>query len=249
MVFHTEPRLTSFTAGVTNGLSTLVSNEFRLNYSSSSLEGSSKVTPFEGAEVADFAALHGVSQDFYDISVIMGFSDFSHNTGLEHYRSRALQEQWNVIDTLSVATGHHQLKFGGDYRKLLLAQRFSNPLAFYEYDSQDSLLANSADLGFAQSTSALHPRFSNFSAFVQDEWHLTPRFNLSLGVRWDVNPAPSVLLTRYGQERDQKRYFEGAQVCSLILASSRARSDTTETVLQEARSTVLPALRRQPFRL
>ena len=34
------------------------------------------------------------------------------------------------------------------------------------------------------------PVFTNFSAFVQDEWKATRRLSLSLGLRWDVNPAP-----------------------------------------------------------
>ena len=32
----------------------------------------------------------------------------------------------------------------------------------------------------------------NFSAFAQDEWRASQRLRLSLGLRWEVNPAPSV---------------------------------------------------------
>ncbi len=32
--------------------------------------------------------------------------------------------------------------------------------------------------------------YTNFSAFLQDEWRATPRLSISAGVRWDVNPAP-----------------------------------------------------------
>jgi hypothetical protein len=34
--------------------------------------------------------------------------------------------------------------------------------------------------------------YENFSAFVQDEWRESQRFSLSLGLRWEVNPAPGV---------------------------------------------------------
>jgi hypothetical protein len=47
------------------------------------------------------------------------------------------------------------------------------------------------DSGFAQSNVVERPIYQNFSAFVQDEWRFAPRWSLSMGLRWDVNPAPS----------------------------------------------------------
>ncbi|MBC8165853.1 MAG: TonB-dependent receptor, partial [Bryobacteraceae bacterium] len=37
----------------------------------------------------------------------------------------------------------------------------------------------------------LQPQYSNFSAFAQDTWRLTPRIAITYGVRYEVNPAPS----------------------------------------------------------
>ena len=37
-----------------------------------------------------------------------------------------------------------------------------------------------------------YPLYTNFSTFAQDEWRVSPRLSLSLGLRWEVNPAPSV---------------------------------------------------------
>src|SRR5882672_8803757 len=37
-----------------------------------------------------------------------------------------------------------------------------------------------------------YPLYTNFSAFAQDEWRVTQRLNLSLGLRWEVNPPPDV---------------------------------------------------------
>jgi hypothetical protein len=191
MVFRTEPRLQTYTLGATSALSQSISNEFRLNYSLSAVNGSSKVTAFGGAQATDIAALHGVPEAFYDFSIFMGFSGFTHNTGLEQLRTRGSQQQWNITDAISTAWGHHQFKFGLDFRRLALTQRFSNPLVFYEYDNEVSLTANNADFASTQATSDVHPNFINFSAFTQDEWHVGPRLSLSLGLRWDVNPAPS----------------------------------------------------------
>jgi hypothetical protein len=38
---------------------------------------------------------------------------------------------------------------------------------------------------------AAKPIYTNFSSYVQDEWKVTQRLSLSLGVRWDINPAPT----------------------------------------------------------
>jgi hypothetical protein len=35
------------------------------------------------------------------------------------------------------------------------------------------------------------PVFNETAAFVQDEWHITPRVTLSAGLRWEVDPPPS----------------------------------------------------------
>jgi hypothetical protein len=45
-------------------------------------------------------------------------------------------------------------------------------------------------LGFATSSAPAYPIYSNYSAFAQDEWRLTSRLGLSMGLRWEVNPAP-----------------------------------------------------------
>jgi hypothetical protein len=37
-----------------------------------------------------------------------------------------------------------------------------------------------------------YPLYRNFSVFAQDEWRVSTRLRLSLGLRWEVNPAPGV---------------------------------------------------------
>ena len=50
---------------------------------------------------------------------------------------------------------------------------------------------NSA-LSFATPDAPAYPLYTNFSAFAQDEWKVSQRLTLSLGLRWEVNPAPGV---------------------------------------------------------
>jgi len=191
VVFSTDAKVRTYTLGIANFISSHVNNEFRLNRSVFDGDVSSRITDFGGSSAVDFPQLHGLTTSLSDISVGMFFSGFSHNVMVDQLHRTGLQRQWNVTDALSWAVGTHQLKFGLDYRTLGPIQKPSTPLVFYEYDSQDSLIANSSDFAFAQTTAPAYPRFTNFSAFVQDEWRATNRLGISLGLRWEVNPAPS----------------------------------------------------------
>ena len=61
----------------------------------------------------------------------------------------------------------------------------------YSYLSESAVQTNSA-LYIAEAIAPAYPLYTNFSAFAQDEWKVSQRLNLSLGLRWEVNPAPGV---------------------------------------------------------
>ena len=101
------------------------------------------------------------------------------------------QRQYNLTDTHSWSIGAHNLKFGFDWRRTAtsLSPLLGEDVSF---DSEASILSNSAGvLAFDRLGSTVEPVYTNFSAFAEDEWKVTSRLSLSLGLRWDVNPAPS----------------------------------------------------------
>jgi hypothetical protein len=55
------------------------------------------------------------------------------------------QRQWNFVDTLSLALGHHQFKFGADYRRLTPVALPENPEVGYYYFSESAVQENSAN--------------------------------------------------------------------------------------------------------
>jgi hypothetical protein len=189
--FLTDAKLRTYTLGLTTFISNRVNNEFRLNRSVFDGDLSSRISSFNGASAVSFAQLHGLEGLLSDISVGLFFSDFSHIVIADELHRQGSQRQWNLTDTMSASFGVHQLKFGVDYRTLAPIQKPSTPLVFYEYDSQDSVIANASDSAFVEATNPAYPHFLNFSAFIQDEWRVTNRLSLSLGLRWEVNPAPS----------------------------------------------------------
>jgi len=86
------------------------------------------------------------------------------------------------------------MKFGVDYRWLA---PFSSPFFYRTFVQFSGVTAApggalSGTAAFAQpavfAPSALLSK--NFSLYGQDTWRITPRFTLTYGLRWDVNPAP-----------------------------------------------------------
>jgi len=183
--------LRTWTFGLASALHSRANNEFRLNYSTSDSEGSSAITSFGGGQSVDLAQLQRLSAgSYYDVGVNLLFGGFTQLVNVLQQHSKGLQRQWNATDALTVASGRHQFKVGGDYRRLAPVQHYSNPAVSYDYFSESSVDANSVGIASAQTFAPAYPHFLNFSAFAQDQWRVTSRWNLALGLRWDVNPAP-----------------------------------------------------------
>jgi hypothetical protein len=176
------------TLGATNAFSERLSNEFRFNYSSDSGEFHSSVDTFGGAQPYSSSSI-GLP-DYSVFGVELFFGGFP---GISLSHEKNSQNQFNVTDSVSVTYPRHHLKFGVDYRRLA-TQIHQAPIAetFYFYSPME-LTSNNATEGDIYSSALLNeePIYTNFSAFGQDEWKASPRLALSLGVRWDVNPAPA----------------------------------------------------------
>src|SRR5205085_7490426 len=102
------------------------------------------------------------------------------------------QNQWNFVDTVGLSVGRHQFKFGADYRRLAPHAISATPSVGYQYFGPSTVQAPNAGCFSVQSSAPAYPLFQNFSAFGQDEWHMTSRLTLSMGLRWEVNPPPGV---------------------------------------------------------
>ncbi|HEU4509194.1 MAG TPA: TonB-dependent receptor [Pyrinomonadaceae bacterium] len=94
-------------------------------------------------------------------------------------------------DTLSVVAGDHRLRFGGEYRRSQVNFYFN---AFSRgqviFSSFNNFLAGNgvSIIGSGVFDRAL--RVNDWSGFVQDDWKVTPRLTLNLGVRYDFYGYP-----------------------------------------------------------
>jgi hypothetical protein len=180
--------LRTYTAGASSVFSNRLSNEFRLNYSSNGVTGSTVIDAFGGSTPVDLAHLTGL-----DSGSQPGVALFYGGYLLYLYQQAqsGAQRQWNLVDSVTLSVGRHQFKFGVDYRRLTPFAVPPNPQVNYDYFSKSSVGTNSA-LTVSQVYAPAYPLYANFSAFAQDEWRVSQRLGLSLGLRWEVNPPPGV---------------------------------------------------------
>lgn len=110
---------------------------------------------------------------------------------LETLNAQLGGSQWNLVDTVSRSIAKHHFVFGIDYRHIRSQLTPVTPEGEAVYLSSQSVVNNSADSAIVFNNVASTPIFDELALFAQDEWRLRPQLNLSLGLRWEVNPPPS----------------------------------------------------------
>ncbi len=112
-----------------------------------------------------------------------------------------------VSDTLSVLKGKHSLKFGGEFRRYLVASvaanigslTYTTSLTTSTVSAADAMTKTEADL-FEQDQATIFSIQPNtvssrvyadsIGAFAQDNFKLTPHFTLEYGLRYEWNGTP-----------------------------------------------------------
>jgi len=181
----------TYTLGATSQVSSHVVDEFRLGYSRSDSAYQTSLDSFGGATPIDLATTMGLPTNIATNSVFyLNFTGIGYTQlPIQNPQNRA--RQWNVVDSLSVSVGQHQLKFGVDYLRIISPLNPASPYVYASYQSANSVLNNYADSLFLLKYTNATPVFNDFAAFAQDEWRVSSSVSLSFGLRWEVNPPPS----------------------------------------------------------
>ncbi|HYZ83170.1 MAG TPA: TonB-dependent receptor [Bryobacteraceae bacterium] len=138
--------------------------------------------------------------------------------------------------SLSVITGKHSIKFGSDIRDLRVntasgsfiwgagqfrftrdfTQRIPNIAENNSGAALASLLLGAPAGGVIQQTPALAYRWGYYGLYFQDDYRITDRLTLNLGLRWDMETAPT---ERYNR---QNRGFATNEASPLAAAARAA---------------------------
>lgn len=184
-----RPLLVTTTVGATQVLGQSATHDIRFNHTLNDGQGDTQLDDFGGAIPLTHARLlpAGLPSPAASLYQFVIFQSALATTEGRFYR----QEQFNLVDTVTWMLGPHSLKFGVDYRELRPVYQGADYFQSLQFTTADSMIGGRMTGGFLRSQQRLDLTFRNFAAYVHDTWTLTPRVTLDLGLRWDVNPAPS----------------------------------------------------------
>ena len=100
---------------------------------------------------------------------------------------------WNMKDDVTYYAGDHKITAGLGYEFQLADNMYMrNGTGYYRYTSLDEFLTGAAPeivcltYGYdGEKAPAARVRFNKFSAYAQDDWAVTPTFNVNYGLRID----------------------------------------------------------------
>lgn len=185
----------TYTWGATAQFAESWANELRLGYTTSTAALHVSLDDFGGAMPTDLAQALGIgaystAHALFYLSIPLGNGSTGTSYISAENTSNSL-DQWNLVDNVSTVLGHHQIKFGGDYRRLSSPINPASPYVFPYFASRASLLGNSPLLLDVFKYVAATPIFDELALFVQDDWKVASALSLSLGLRWEVDPPPT----------------------------------------------------------
>jgi hypothetical protein len=209
LTFTTAVRSQDLNLSETHTFSPRIVNTVLLNFNRQRI---STLNPFAFQEdIAGRLGIQGISSDPFDWGLpIISFTNFTPLN--DTIPSLHRDQTFRLLDSLLMTLGSHELRFGGELRRIQL-NRLTDPDArgtftFSGFTSSDFTVDgfpvpetgfDFADflLGLPQATSVRFGNSSNYfrarvySAFVQDDWRLTPRLSINLGLRYEYFQPPT----------------------------------------------------------
>lgn len=189
----TSLSLRTLTLGVTYWLNSRTINDARFNWSRSVAASFFQQDSFGGAQPLPsqglFPAPFGVGNSVYTFDISLSGINPILTLGRNVDNT---QRQINFVDTFSWQAGAHLVRAGVDYRRLMPIYR---PVAYGQanlfLDVPSALALNLFFSEVLANAAPINATFINYSLYVQDTWRPSARLNMTYGVRWDYNPAPT----------------------------------------------------------
>ncbi len=197
----TELQPQYYTAGINNGQqysgswtwtpnSTWV-NDFRLGYvfiRNQTLNGDVNMIP-GNPWPSGYSMPTGVTNPLYGGLTTITFSSFSGVLGADaRTSSGGPQGDIDLVDTVSYLHGKHTFKYGFEYINIIYNHiNYTNATGTVLFSNLQSYLeGNVNNASIPLGNPAIIGRSNWFAGFAQDDWRLTPRLTLNLGLRYEI---------------------------------------------------------------
>jgi hypothetical protein len=182
-------------------------NQFRLGYVEARADQHGIACP--QADV-DFLGITGVFTSVPDDQrecPSIAMQGFAGTGGAVNAYTASNQPMWDISNTTTWVKGSHTLNFGFNYRRWWLQRDLATGfLGNYTYNVgftgnvvADMLLGYYSAVGvfqpaaFSVAGAAGNPRefnFMYFAPYFQDDWRVSPKLTVNLGLRWDYRNVP-----------------------------------------------------------
>lgn len=194
---NTLDRLRVETQTITGGATLLLRPsmvaELRANYSHNLSDKTSELDSFGGAIVpADtvlFPSFASSADSTFTFRLFGGTS-----VGITTGRGlKSLQRQLNLVNSLAIVSGSHELKFGVDFRRLSpsIGLRVYSQSVNFLTGVNGALSGRASSVNIQSQIGPVLPIYLNFSFYGQDNWKITRRLSLTYGLRYEINPPPT----------------------------------------------------------
>jgi trimeric autotransporter adhesin len=183
-------------------------NIFRFNYNHNHVSTTNLYSNVMDVAGPGGAGINGISNDPFDWG-LPGISFTSFGGLSDPTPRRELDQTYTLSDTVSWNHGKHNVRFGGDYRRILQSFRSSRnaeggfvftgfatseyatgstqPLTDTGYDFADFLLGYPQQTTLQYGATAYNFRSNASDLFVQDDWRILPSLSINAGLRYEYN--------------------------------------------------------------
>jgi hypothetical protein len=230
-----------------------VVNEFRAGYNRLNF---GYVSPRQGTSFSSQLGISGVEGGRLAGFPIFGISGYTGLGDIEPYGN--IDNVYQVVDMLSWAKGRHGVKFGIDVRRVQNDYYIArSPDGYYDlsgtYTSDKP--GDYAETGFADFLLGVpdyteinyigdigRTRTTNWNAFIQDDWRVTPNLTINLGLRYELYTAPEDKFHRLGfmdPSNGVMTYEKNAPLNNPIPGAGITKADLTFPFTQVSRNKFL----------
>jgi hypothetical protein len=186
-----ESRTRTFLLGIDNTFGGSISNELRVQYSPTSWTDIGVPYQVGGAQPYNFFQAQGIDsgETYLRLYLPNTTSQYTQTYGRFQY-------QPNITEALTWTHGKHLFKFGATWMQTTAyfdrGIYSRGPLVDYHFTSAAQILSGVPGTQQVNVFERQDPTFKQWGIYAQDEWRVLPRLSLSMGLRWELAPPPSI---------------------------------------------------------